>query len=274
MPPTLQFLILLLLGWVNRQQQAAIGYLLAENRVLREQLPPSRLRLTDAQRRRLAAKAKPLGRERLLALEPLVTPDTLLRWYRRLAARRYDSSGAGQRKPGRPRTRAELADLVAQVASENPTFGYTRIRDTLGNLGHELARSTVAAILARRGIEPAPERRRKTTWKQFLRAHADAIVAADFFTVEVLTLRGPVRYFVFFLLEHATRRVHVAGISSAPDGTWMQQIARNLTDPVDGFLRGKRYLILDRDPLYTEAFRACSRAAASRSSACPPAART
>jgi transposase InsO family protein len=105
------------------------------------------------------------------------------------------------------------------------------------------------------GIEPAPERRNRMPWKTFLRAHWEHLAAADFFTVEVLTLGGLVRYSVFFVMELKTRRVHVAGISCQPCEAWMKQIARNLTDAVNGFLRGKRYIILDRDPLYTASFR-------------------
>ncbi len=105
------------------------------------------------------------------------------------------------------------------------------------------------------GIEPAPERSKRTPWKTFLRAHWDAIAADDFFNVEVLTLGGLVRYSVFFVMELRTRRVQIAGLSCQPCERRMRQIARNLTDAVDGFLTGKRYIILDRDPLYTAAFR-------------------
>ena len=254
MPSALQFASLLLAGWVNRHQQDVIEYLKEENRVLREQLDGRRLVLTDAQRRRLALKAKTLGKRALEELACIVTPDTLLRWYRKLIARKYD--GSQRRRPGRPRIVSEIAELVVRIATENPGFGYTRIRDALnGNLGHEVARNTVRRILAEHGIEPAPERGKRTSWKTFLEAHWDAIAAADFFTVEVLSVRGLVRYSVFFVMEVKTRRVEIAGISCEPCGEWMKQVARNLTDAVDGFLLGTRYVILDRDPLYTGAFR-------------------
>ena len=141
------------------------------------------------------------------------------------------------------------------MARENPTWGYTRLRDALRHAGHEIGWNTVKRILLDHGIEPAPERKRTTSWKTFIKAHLGEIAGADFFTVEVLTLAGHVRYFVFFVIDIETRRVEIAGITNAPSGKWMQQIARNLTDPEDGFLRDVRYLILDRDPLYTEAFR-------------------
>ena len=250
-PHALQFLLLVFSGWVNRQQQRAIDYLLEENRVLREQLGGRRLRLTDAQRRRLAVKGKLLGRKILGQVAGIVTPDTILRWYRRLVAKKYD--GSKKRGPGRPATAKEIADLVVRMARENAGWGYTRLRDALRHLGHEIGRNTVKRILLDHGIAPAPER--KTSWKTFIKAHLGEIAAADFFTVEVLSLVGLVRYFVFFAIDLQTRRVEIAGITAEPCEAWMRQMARNLTDAGDGFLLGLRYLLLDRDPLYTVAFR-------------------
>ena len=253
LPPPLAFFLLLFSGWVNRQQQGVIDYLLEENRVLRAAHRPRRLRLTDDQRRRLAVKGKVLGRRRLAAVAGIVTPDTILRWYRRLVAKKYD--GSKMRRPGRPRTTPDIAALVVRMANENPTCGYTRIRGGLNSLGHDVARNTIKAILKDHGIEPAPERGTKTPWKTFLAAHWDGLAAADFFTVEVLTLGGLVRYVVFFVMKLKTRTVEIAGITRQPHEAWMTQLARNLTDARDGFLRGVSYLILDRDPLYTAAFR-------------------
>ena len=133
-------------------------------------------------------------------------------------------------------TRSEVAALVVRMAAENPQWGYTRIRDALSNLGHTIARTTVNLILRDHGIDPAPERSRRTSWKTFLQAHWDGLAACDLFTVEVLTLAGLRRYLVFFVIELQTRRVTIAGIHPQPGGAWMEQQARNLTDPVDGFL--------------------------------------
>ena len=133
-------------------------------------------------------------------------------------------------------------------------MGYTRIVGALSNLGYNLARGTVANILKRNGIEPAPERSRKTSWKEFLTQHWDMIVAADFFTIEVWTARGLQGCVVLFFIELSSRRVEIGGISPAANKLWMDQIARNLTDAVDGLLVGKRYLIHDRDPLFTDGF--------------------
>jgi hypothetical protein len=183
LPPPLAFLVLVFSGWVNRHQQAVIAYLLEENRVLRAAHGSGRLRLTDDQRRRLAVKGHVLGRRHLTAIAGIVTPDTILRWYRTLVAKKYDGSHA--RRAGRPRTKADLVALVVRMARENPTWGYTRIRGGLKALGHDVARNTIKAILKDHGIEPAPERGTKTPWKTFLAAHWDSLAAADFFTVEV-----------------------------------------------------------------------------------------
>ena len=229
-----------------------MDYLREENRVLREQLGSRRLRFTDDQRRRLAAKAKLVGRRGLADVARIATPDTLLAWHRKLIAEKYD--GSAKRGLGRPRIVGELEELVVRMAQENRNWGYRRILGAMFNLGHKLARGTIANILRKHGIEPAPERIRKTTWKEFLSQHWELIMAADFFTVEVWTVRGLQRFIVLFFIELSTRRVEVAGIASVANGLWMSQIARNISDSVDGLLTGKRYLIHDRDPLFTQDF--------------------
>jgi putative transposase len=239
-------------GWMNQQQLQMIEYLREENRVLREQLGDRRLRFTDDQRRRLAARAKRLGRRLLAEVAVIVTPETLLAWHRKLIALKYH--GSAQRGPGRPRIAGEIEALVLRLAGENRDWGYRRIQGALSHLGHPIARSTIAAILERHGLEPAPGRTRKTTWKEFLTRHWEFIVAADFFTVEVWTRKGLQRFVVLFFLDLCTRRVEIAGIASTANGLWMSQIGRKITDAVDGILLGKRYLIHDRDPLYTAEF--------------------
>src|SRR4029077_2090333 len=129
LPPPLAFLFLLFSGWINRQQQDVIEYLLEENRILRAAHGPHRVRLTDDQRRRLAFKGKALGRRRLADVAGIVTPDTILRWYRRLVANKYD--GSTKRRVGRPSTKPDIVSLVVRMAQENPTWGYTRIRGGL-----------------------------------------------------------------------------------------------------------------------------------------------
>ena len=247
-------LIAILAGWLQRHQQQVIAYLQEENRVLKAQLGSQRLRLTDTERRRLAALAHPLGRERLKELATLVTPETLLRWYRRLIAQKFN--GSQQRRPlGRPRVAEEVEQLVIRMAEENTTWGYRRIQGALKNLGHDIDAITVRNILRRHHLEPAPQRRKTgMSWSQFLKMHWDVLAATDFFTVEVVTWQGLMTYYVLVVMEVATRRVHIAGITPHPTAAFMQQCARQLTDPFEGFLLGKRYLIHDRDTKYTQAF--------------------
>jgi transposase InsO family protein len=188
----------------------------------------------------------------LTCVATLVTPETLLRWYRELVARKYD--GSRHRRAGRPPTKAEVAALVLEMARENPTWGYTRIRGALHNLGHALARSTIQSILADAGLEPAPERRRRGSWAAFLKAQWGVVAATDFFSVEVLTWAGLVRHHVFFVIDLKTRAVVIAGITHDLHQAWVVQAARGLLDAVDGFLKDARFLIHDRDPVFGKAF--------------------
>lgn len=245
-------LIVSIAGWMNREQNAVIEYLQEENRVLRELLGKKRPRLNSDQRRRLAAKGKALGRKLLSTCCCIVTPDTILRWHRKLIAMKY--AGSSERGPGRPRVLNCIWRLVVRMACENRTWGYERIQGALGNVGYAICATTVKRILKRNGIAPAPARSKKTTWNEFISSHWDSLAAADFFTVEVWTPFGLVRYAVFFVINLATRRVEIGGVAPDPNGAWLVQVVRNLTDCVSGFLLGKRYLIHDRDPLYTAQF--------------------
>jgi putative transposase len=250
--PRFNLLVVCLAGWLTQQQNRVIEFLMEENRTLHELLGRRRPTLNDQQRRRLAIKAKPIGRKVLREICSLVTPDTLRRWHKKLVARKYD--GSRNRKPGRPPVMRTIKDLIVRMARENQGWGYTRIQGALDNLGHEIGRSTILRTLRESGLDPAPERSRSTSWKEFLKTHWDGLAAADLFTVEAWTLRGLIRFHVFFVIEVATRRVHIAGISDHPHGAWMEQLARNLTDPVDGFLRRCKMLLHDRDSLFTKGF--------------------
>jgi len=211
------FLVVSVAGWMNQHQQHVVEYLTEENCVLREQIGNRRMRFTDNQRCRLAARAKKLSRKILEQVATIVTPATLLAWHRKLIAKKYDGSAC--RAPGRPRTTTETTALVLRFANENRSWGYLRIQGALANVGHMLARNTIANILKRHGIEPAPERSRRTTWKEFLSRHWNQIVASDFFTVEVWTCSGLKRYVVLFFMDLSTRRVQIAGIASCANGT-------------------------------------------------------
>jgi putative transposase len=230
-----------------------IEYLKAENRLLRERLGGRRIVFTDAERRQLAEKARAVGRKVLSELGTIVTPETLLCWHRELVARKW--SFVERQRPGRPRTREELVVLVVRMASENPGWGYTRIQGAMANLGHKLGRGTIRGILKEHGIEPAPERGKGMPWSVFLKAHWKSLAAADFFTVEVWGWRGLTTHYVLFVIELATRRVRIAGITVQPDAGWMMQMTRNLLDVFDGPLLGKQYLIVDRDTKYCAEFR-------------------
>jgi hypothetical protein len=231
----LNFIITCVAGWLNQYQQNRIDYLIEENRVLREQFGNRRLHFTDDQRRRLAARAKEVGLAALSNLGTIVTPETLLAWHRKLIAQKYD--GSSRRGPGRPRVGSDVETLVVRMAQESRTWGYDRIQGALKNLGHAVSPNTIASILKRHGIEPAPERSKKTTWTEFLRRHLDQLAAADFFTVEVWTKAGLQRFLILFFIDISSRRVQLGGIAQCPDGLWMQQIARNITDCDDVFSR-------------------------------------
>ena len=249
-----QLLLVVLAGWINRQQQEVIEYLRTENAVLREKLGKKRVLLNNDQRRRLAVKAKVLGRKVLEEIATIVTPDTLLRWHRRLVAEKWDYSER-RAKVGRPPVSDEIKQLVLTMARENPTWGYDRIQGALANLGHKISDQTVGNILKGHGIEPVPDRKRQTTWKTFLKAHWDCLAAIDFTTVEVWTKGGLVTYYLLFVMELSMPRVHLAACTPTLGDAFMRQTARNLTDPFDGFLTGKRYVLMDRDSNFSHAFR-------------------
>ena len=249
----MRMLLFAIAGWLNEEQRGKIDFLQEQIRVFQELHGGKRLRLNDHQRRRLAAKGKRLGRRVLGSLVTIVTPETILRWHRELIARKYD--GSRRRQPGRPRLTGEIQTLVVRMAKENEGWGYTRIVGELSKLRHTISRASIRRILKEHGIEPAPERLKHMPWSKFLKAHWQAIAAADFFTVEAWTKVGLIRHMVFFVIDLRTRRVEIAGIAPIPDGLWMVQLARNLIDDFSGFLRGKRFLIHDRDPLYTKDFR-------------------
>ena len=196
-----------------------------------------------------------MGRKALEDVANVVKPDTLLGWYRRLIARKFDGSKS-RRYPGRPRIDDEIEQWVVRMAQENSDWGYDRIAGAMANLGYRLSDQTVGNILQRHGIPPAPERKRTTTWSDFIRAHMAVLAGTDFFSVEVLTLRGLVTYYVLFFIRLESRRVEVAGITRHPNDAWMKQIARNVTMDEWGFLEGCRYLIHDRDTKFTDSFRA------------------
>src|ERR1700730_14945986 len=241
-------------GTVDQELLARNEYLAAENRILKARLK-GRLKLSDAERAALGEIGHRLGRKVLGEVATVARPDTILAWYRKLVARKFDGSKARQ-DPGRPRVKREVEQLIVRMASENRDWGYDRIVGALANLGYEISDQTVGNVLQRHGLPPAPERKRTTTWAAFVRTHLALLAGTDFFTAEVLTLRGLVTYYVLLFIHLESRRLDIAGLTVHPNEAWMKQIARNVTMDDCGRLRDFRYFLHDRDTKFTRSFRA------------------
>jgi hypothetical protein len=216
-----------------------------ENAVLRRQI--GRVRYQPADRLWLAALSRLVSRQRRGEVFP-VTPATLLAWHRRLVARKWDYTS--RRPPGRPSTAAAIRKLVIRIATENPTWGHRRVQGELIRLGHRIAASTVWQILHDAGIDTAP-RRTGPTWKQFLTAQARGIIAVDFVHVDTVLLR---RVYALIVIEHGTRRAHLAGVTAYPDGAWTTQAARNLLMDLGQRAASLKFLIRDRAGQFTSSF--------------------
>jgi putative transposase len=240
-------------GTVDQELLLRNEYLAAENRILKAQIK-SRLLLTDVEKATLAEIAHRLGRKALEDVANTAKPDTIMGWYRKLVARKFDGSKS-RRYPGRPRIDGEIEQLVVRMAIENSDWGYGRIVGAMANLGYKLSDQTVGNILQRHGIPPVPKRGHTTTWADFIRTHMAVLAGTDFFSVEVLTLRGLVTYYVLFFIHLESRKVEIAGVTPHPNEVWMKQIARNATMDEWGFLDNCGYLIHDRDTKYCQSFR-------------------
>jgi putative transposase len=241
---------------IDRELYKAIDYLREQVRALVEhqEKQDKRILLTNRQRMRVAAKAKQLSRRMLEQCTELFTPDTIMRWYRKLIAEKYDGS-QNRTYAGRPPILQEIVDLVIRFKQENPHWGYKKIRDQVVYLGYNICKSSVKNILIENGYDPEPDLTVRSTWHEFIKSHWEVLAACDFFTVELLVGHRLVRCTLFFVMELSTRKVFFAPIKLQSDGKYMRQVVRILTDSEDGFLHGKRYLIHDRDPLYkTEGF--------------------
>ena len=242
----------LISGRVSQEILLRNEYLAAENEILRSRLG-TRVALTQSERVRLAKIRKKLGKRALHGVSTIVKPETILGWYRRLVAQKFDGS-KNRKKRGRPRVDVAVERLVLEMAEANASWGYDRIVGALRNLGYNISDQTVGNILQRNGIPPAPRRKPAIPWAEFIKMHEDVLTACDFFTAEVFTPAGLITYYILFFIKIGSRDVHIAGMTPHPNEAWMMQVARNVTMNDWGFLDGQRYLIHDRDSKFSVAF--------------------
>ncbi|MGB7846933.1 MAG: integrase core domain-containing protein [Candidatus Acidiferrum sp.] len=240
-------------GTVDQELLLRNEYLAAENRILKAQIK-GRLLLSQEEKATLAEIAHRMGRKALEEVARAARPDTILGWYRKLVAKKFDGSRFRQRV-GRPRIAEEIERLVVRMAKENPSWGYDRIVGALANLGHRLSDQAVGNLLRRHNLSPAPKRKQTVSWKDFIRSHRDVLVGMDFFTAEVLTLKGLLTYYVLFFIHLETRQGAWRDSRRTRIRKWMEQQARNMTMGEWGCLRGCRHLLYDRDTKFCESFR-------------------
>ena len=211
--------------------------------ILRRQVARPRFSWSD--RATIAALARLVPKERWAAF--LVTPETILRWHRALVRRRWTYP---HRYAGRPPLGEETVALIVRLSKENPRWGYLRIVGELKRLGITVSKGSVANVLRRHGLPPAP-RRTGPTWAEFLRAQAKGVLATDFFTVDTVLLR---RYYVLFVVEVERRVVHLLGVTANPDNAWVTQVARTFATDLEEAGRRFRFLVRDRDTKFTAGF--------------------
>jgi len=239
----------------NVEQELLIRneYLAMENRILKSKLKKP-VSFNDSERIQLAKIGKRMGIKALKEISCIVKPETILNWFRKLVAKKFDGSSF-RKTHGRPHIGIELEKLIIQFAEENPNWGHDRISGALSNLGYKVSDRTVGNILKRNGIPPAPIRNQDTTWATFIKNHQDVIAACDFFTAEVITPVGLITYYVLFFIHLGSRKIHIAGVTPNPNEEWMKQMARNVTMAEWGFLSSCEYLIHDRDSKFCQSFR-------------------
>jgi len=257
MTADLAILILACAAWLNRAQDRRIRFLIVQNRVLYD-TTADLSRMTDAHRRALGEAAHGLSPDELATCEPIVTVDTLRRYYRDLVIAKW--TYPNQSGPGRPPLPAEAVQAVWRIAQENPRVGAPGIVRRLAAIGITVSESSVRNILRGHDVGPVPERSDESDWRIFLESHAAQIAAIDATAVETLVGDRLVTQWCVMAIHHDTRRVQLLGITDTMNEDWVVQQARNLTDPDHGFLRERRFLIMDRDPAFSERFRSTLKA--------------
>ncbi len=239
-------------GHVEEELLIRNEYPAAENKILKSKLKKP-MSFNDSERIQLAKIGKRMGIKALKEISCIVKPETILKWFRKLVAKKFD--GSSYRKTfGRPPISIELEKLIIRFAEENPGWGYDRISGALSNLGYKVSDRTVGNVLKRNGIPPAPDRDQDTTWATFIKKHQYVLAACDFFTTEVITPVGLITYYVLFFIHIGSRKVYIAGMTPHPNEEWTKQIARNITMADWGFLSKCKYLIHDRDSKFCETF--------------------
>jgi putative transposase len=251
----------------KQSQEAVIRYLTAEIRFLMSHLN-KRPKPTEAEKVMLARAANAIDPVYLEKTFNLFTPATLHRWYREMVRKKWDYSNRIG-KSGRPRIKQELEDWIVKLALENPHDGYKTLAGRLKILGFKTNIETVQNVLKRNGITPAPDRKDQLTWNEFLEMNWENLTATDFLTWEVMTPFGLVTYYILFFIRLKDRKVHLAGVTTHPNGDWMKQIARNLTTP-DGCLKPDQILIHDRGGQYCPAFKRVIEESGVKTVAIPP----
>lgn len=239
-------------GHVDEELLIRNEYLATENRILKLKIQKP-VQFKDSERIQLAKIGKRMGLKALKEISCIVKPETILKWFSKLVANKFDGSSF-RKTSGRPPMSIELEKLIIIFAEENPGWGYDRISGALSNLGYKISDQTVGNILKRNGIPPAPDRNRDTTWAIFIKKHQNIIAACDFFTTEVITPAGLITFYVLFFIHLGSREVYIAGVTPNPNESWMKQIARNITMADWGFLSGCCYLIHDRDSKFCKSF--------------------
>lgn len=248
-------LLIALAGMLNQQNQDLINFLNGEIKVLKEIFVKKRIKFTNKQRAYLAAKFNKISKETARQQELLVTPETMMNWYKKLIAQKWDYSK--KTKVGRPPLSQENIDLALKLLKENPYKGDKDISNKLKNLEVYISAQSIKNIRERYGIPPAPERGKNGNWEQFIKLNWETLVAIDFKTVEVMCPNSLIMqtHYVLFAIRYSTREVELCGITPYPKKEWMQQVARNLTDPFDGFFKDATKCVMDNDKIFAPCFK-------------------